>query len=136
MKKRFWMNEWKSRVADLFSLAISLKSTSEELNSRLKERIWEELNSRTPKGRARYSGYMKGYVQGLVDRHRDELWKLMDFRYLYKGVLYSSTDRNAENNTSYLHSLNLPSEEWRKMKRGHYWTGTDKPYYLGESNGP
>lgn len=135
MKKKFWMNEWKSRVADLFSSAISFKLTSEEINARLKRVVWEELGSRTPKGRPRYSIYMKGYVQGLVDRHRDEIWKLVDFRYLYEGVLYS-TDKSAKNNTNYLHSLNLPSEEWRKMKCGHYWTGTDKPYYVGESNGP
>lgn len=127
--------DWKARIADIFSLAIIQKVTSEEVNAVIKERVWKELSSLTPKGRKRYSGYMQGYVQGLIDRHRDELWKLMDFRYLYKGVLYS-TDRNAKNNTSYLHSLNLPWEEWDRMKRCHYWTGTDKPYYLGENSGP
>ena len=127
------MGQFETRVNDVFSMAIICGQSSEELQNRLNRHVYDEVNRTTGKSKRRvYSGYMSGFVQGLITSARDDLYKNhLEFCYLVDGVLYS-THKTSEKKTTEQFYKNDTYKVLNSAPNGHYWRKSNKPFYIGE----
>jgi hypothetical protein len=121
------MSEWESRVAGVFSHAVSCKASFAEYLAYKDRHVRAELLRQSGK-RYIYSPYIQGFVQGLESVHWANLYRFhLDFCYLVDGVLYSTHKTTARRKTDEFYARgeghllnNAPS--------GHYWIGSDKKF--------
>lgn len=124
------LSELQTRVNDVFSSGIICKMTSTEITKRLVDRVCEPLNARTPAGRRKHSAYLAGYVQGLVDKWRADIWRYhVEFCYTVDGVLYSTHKDSARRKTAEFYAAGKGVELTAHAESGrHYWKNSEKAY--------
>lgn len=121
------MSQWETRVAETFSVIVLSRTTHEHALEIINRRIYTELNSRT-KTRARYTQYIKGFVQGLITAHRARIFQNeVEFCYIVDGVLYS-THKNSTHKSTEEFYQNGTGHLLNDAKSGLYWKGTELPY--------
>jgi len=129
--KSVLMSDIEARVHDIFSRAISFKSTQAELIAELQAKIYEPLNYRYPSGKRKHSAYLSGFAQGLIRASQNDLSRNHhEFCYLVDGVIYTT------HNTS--NPSRRTTKEFYDAGQGYvlndapsalYWKGTDKIYF-------
>lgn len=131
MQKILTLTEWQNRVSDAYNMArLSRMPHSEFLAYRAKW-IAAELNRKHGK-RAVYSAYVKGYVSGLEAAENARLYReFLEYCYLVGGVLYSTHRDSTHRKTEEFYSRNAGHELGNAEAHGHYWKGSDKPFFLG-----
>ena len=126
-KTNLTMSQWETRVADTFGVIILSRTTHDHALEIINRRIYTELNSRT-KTRARYTQYIKGFVQGLITAHRARIFQNeVEFCYIVDGVLYS-THKNSTHKSTEEFYQNGTGHLLTYAKSGHFWKGTELPY--------
>ena len=105
-----------SAVRDLYSMARTFKLTSSEINER-----YAKLIARYPK----LPRHVENYVRGYRDCLSDSLYPHDLFHaYEWQGQLYEKWD-------SFPVELKEQVRADKVIVHGHYWKGTNKPYFLG-----
>lgn len=118
------LSQWDTRVSETYSIIIISKCTHQKSLELVDKYIHAELNSKTPKGRHRYTNYVRGYVQGLISAHRHMIWKdRVEFCFLVDGELYSTHKDSCHKLTSEIDAQILLS-----AKGNHYWKNSSKVY--------
>jgi len=112
--------EGKGRLYDLHSSCKIFKMTSEERNEKLLK-ILERMPKGTP-------SWVRSYLHGVQDALTDDLYKNhLEFCNEVDGKLYS-VNRGSDR---YYEKFVSPRELHEKgTKKGHYWKGTDKPFFV------
>lgn len=131
------MGQWKTRVNELFRMGVSCKWSQEQFGEHTQSRIYEELHRKHGTKNV-YSLYMRGYVWGMMEIHRDRIMREeVEFCYLVDGVLYSTLKETEKRKTDDLYKTHdslyrvLPD-----MPSGFIWRGTDKVYFGFEPKEP
>jgi len=128
MKKlyRTYLDAYRA-VNDAFSMARHFHETSDALAARV-AKIREELNSKTPAGRRRYSEYERYAVSGYIMARHDDVWQHVEFCYRdAEGTLFSVDRNSTHRKTEEFYAANR-GHELMQLESAHVWTGTDKPY--------
>ena len=121
------LSQFETRVHDVVFSAELCHIKSVDIPSKF-DKIFEEVNSRTPGGRARYSRWMQGAVAGMVHYTRGMLWQNMEFCYRDdNGVIFSSEKDSIHRSTEEFYAVGRGCE-LADMEDAHLWRGTDKPF--------
>lgn len=121
--------QWEAAVADAFSMIKIMRCTAPKEWEILENRVFAELNSRT-KTRARYPVFVKGYVHGLLAAERKALYRdNLEFCYLVDGVLYTTSKAETGKPKTEVFYARNAGHVLTDAPSGHYWIGTDKPYF-------
>jgi hypothetical protein len=136
MNKILTMSDWEVRVAEVFSMIRSCRMTSAAMNAYVKDKVWSE-SSRKHGRRSVYSTYVQGFVQGLVRARSNDLYHdHLEFCYVgADGVLYSTHRQSTHRSTEEFYVAGrghvLPT-----LPHGHFWKGTDKPFFMSGETTP
>lgn len=130
--KSVLMSDIETRVHDIFSRAIIVKSTQAELLAELQAKIYEPLNYQYPVSKRRkHSPYLRGFAQGLIRAAQNDLSRNHhEFCYLLDGELYST--RKAGNTTHKTTNEIINAGRGQELcdtPSAIYWKGTDKIYF-------
>ena len=127
------MSDIKNRVHDIFSRAISFKSTQGDILKDIEARIYKPLGVRYANGRRKHSVYMAGYAQGVIDGYRDQLFQNhLEFCYLVDGELYTThhPEHTTRKTTKPFYEAGIAHEKLKDAPNGYYWKNSDKPYFI------
>lgn len=125
------LTQWETRIADFYSSTRSFRLTSAEMQERRQTYILSELSRKHGK-RAVYSAYVAGYVAGLEAAHRAEMYRFhLEYCFCVDGVLYSTHRDSTHRKTEEFYARGEGHILGNAPVHGHYWKGTDKPYFLG-----
>lgn len=131
MKASITLSELDTLISQIFSSAAIFKSTSDEIQDRLKAQIFDPLNAKYPSGKPKFSNYLKGYAQGCISIHRARIMnELTEFCYNVNGELYSTHKQTDKRQTEEFYQAGRGSE-LGNYPNGFYWKGSTKPYYIG-----
>ena len=125
------MTQLANRIREIFSAARSFKSTSDEINAQLIEKVTGPLNYRTPGGRRKHSNYLLGYAQGVIDSERENLFRnYLEFCYLVDGEIFSTHRQKdtTRRTTEVFYSANH-GHILNDAPHGFYWKDSDKRYF-------
>ena len=120
------LTQWESRVSEAYSIIRASKCTHEESIGIIDRKVYDELNSRT-KTRSRYTGYVRGYVSGLMAADRALLWKEVEFCYFIDGEWHSVEKNSTRKTTEAIYTQNRGCE-LGACKSGHLWRRSDRAY--------
>jgi hypothetical protein len=128
MKKRFAHTGDVTRaINDAFSAARQFRESAEQIDARMTA-IREELRSKTPRGKWRYSEYMRHYSEGYTKARYDDIWQHVEFCYRdAAGVLYSTHRDSTHRKTEEFYSSGRGAE-LSTLPGAHVWKGTDRNY--------
>lgn len=127
--KVYNMYEFDQRVDSVYSSAKLFHKSSEEIREYIHNNITQEVLSVTPKGRKRYSAWMRGYVAGLVAMCNKEMYNHVEFCYEVDGVLFSTSKDSNRRTTEEFYTSNRGHE--LLDKQGYfYYKDADVKYHL------
>lgn len=123
------MGQWQARVNEVFTMARECRWPHNKILLCISDRIFTELYSKTAGQRMRYTSYIHGYVQGLIDAERRTIaMNEVEFCYLVEGVLYSTSKKETGKPKTEEFYSKGQGHILNDAPSGHYWIGTDKPY--------
>lgn len=122
------MYDFEMKVYSLYTNARIFNVSSDTIRERLDQCIYTELNSVTPKGKARYSRYMKGYVTGLVAMCNKEMYNHVEFCYEINNVLFS-THKDSKRRTTEEFYTNGRGHELLDKQGYFYYKNSDTKYF-------
>lgn len=121
--------QWETAVSDAFCMIKIMRCTAPKEWAILENRVHNELNSRT-KTRARYPAFVRGYVHGLIAAEKKVLYRdNLEFCYLVDGVLYTTSKADTGKPKTEVFYTQNAGHLLSNAPCGHYWIGTDKPYF-------
>ena len=120
-------SELQDKVRTVFNTATICKLTNDELIAKLEEEVRVPLNRKYSNGRAVHCEYLKGFVQGVCNVYRQQIWNEVEFCYLVEGVLYSTDKKSAKRSTEEFYSTNR-GHELCNYVGNFYWKHTEKPF--------
>ena len=110
----------RTKLLDIYGGAAIYKSKSEEISKRIAE-YKNKLPKDTP-------AWVKSYIDGYADALTKMLYQYkLEFCYLIDGRLVS-TYKNSER---YYEKMGYSISDLTDKPNGHYWIGSDKPYFNG-----
>ncbi len=113
--------ELETRVKDLVSEAICFSSTSKDLDTK-----FGTLFAKYPHD---LPVHVKAYIRGYYSALRDNLYRNhLFFAYEWEGKLYEKWEAYPEPLREYLRARPTGDLE---IAHGHFWKGTEKPFFLG-----
>lgn len=116
----------KGRLGDVYASARIFHLTSKQLNKRAFG-IYDGLPKDIPR-------HVREFIRGYEARLQDELYQRdLEFCYLYDGVLYSTHKESTHRLTEEFYDRN-EGHLLCNCPNGHYWKGTNKPYFTGENH--
>lgn len=128
MNKILKMNEWKTRVNEVYSMVRICKMHSKKEMDYVSEKIYSELNRKHAGNRYVYPAYIKGYVQGLIDAQRESIWRNdVEFCYLVDGILYSTHKDSSRRKTEEFYQVDK-GYILNDCPNGHIWKDSDKVF--------
>ena len=131
MKPIFSLSQLQTRIADCFNMAVSSGMTSEALHAYVEKYIYAET-LRKHGTRAVYNNSVQGFVQGQIALHTDNLYRYnLEYCYMIEGVLYSTHKQTDKRSVEEIYTRDISLFDGATS--GHYWKGTDKPYYINKS---
>ena len=124
------------RIRSHFQVIEDSRGTLDRLNSAMLP-LWQELSSKTPGGRHRYTAYTRGFARGV----HDALWHTLmqekvEFVYRIRQDLPEINAKRDELFSTHKQSVHRLTEEFYEAGIGiklndayysHVWKGTDKP---------
>lgn len=124
------------RIRSHFHVIEDSRGTLDRLNSAMLP-LWQELSSKTPAGRHRYTAYTRGFARGV----HDALWHTLmqekvEFVYQLRQDLPEISAKKGELFSTHKQSVHRLTEEFYAAGIGiklndayysHVWKGTDKP---------
>lgn len=120
------LSAWRRCIADVFNGAHLAGSSCEALQENCRKYIYTELHRKHGE-RAVYTNYEQGYVQALLDMHRDLLYRdHLEFCYSVDGVLFSTHKQSSHRLVEelYARAVDLAGAEGH-----HYWRASDKIFF-------
>lgn len=125
------LSQWQARISDVYNMARLSHMPHSKLMEYRAEWITAELTRKHGK-RNVYSAYVRGYVAGLEAAESARLYReFLEYCYCVDGVLYSTHKESVHRKTEEFYARNAGHELSSAAVHGHYWKGTDKPYFLG-----
>lgn len=116
-----------SAVNDAFSAARIFRDSHVQIDARV-QRIYDELNSKTPAGKWRYPSYVRYHTAGYISARYDDIWKHVEFCYRdADGALFSTHRDSTHRKTEEFYATGRGSELGR-LESAHVWKGTDRNY--------
>jgi hypothetical protein len=115
------------QIYSIYRYAKEQKLTSQQVRDRLRS-VNEELATRTPKGRARYSNSIKAFISGYEWANNDHTMKNeVEFCYILKDGLYSTWKDTIHKRVNTLYGTERVKELYN-CPNGFFWKGTNKHY--------
>lgn len=127
--KKLSLSQIGSRIQDHFNRSRIYGMLQDDSLASAKRDIWDELDSKTPKGRPRYTSYAKAWARGYYDALWQAQWVHLEFVYRSpEGVTYSThKDSKLHRTTEELYAAGRGSE-LGKWECTHCWKESGKPY--------
>lgn len=98
----------------------------------MRKPVIDEINSRTPGGRYRYTKDFRSFLAGYEACHRERFWEEnFYYAHLYESELYSDDKRRPLGMKSFKDlQARLDAEGGRiaEVPACHLWVGTEKPF--------
>ena len=114
-------------VNDAFRAARQFRESHEQIDARIAT-IRAELQSKTAKGRWRYSEYERYEVSGYLRARYDDIWQHLEFCYRdAAGVLYSTHRESTHRKTEEFFASGRGAE-LATLEAAHVWKGTNRNY--------
>lgn len=134
MYRKLTMDEVRRRVSEAYTMLRITKGGIDQLAKKLNP-LREELGSRTPSGRRRYSLFMAGYAAGLSDAEFNRIMQ-NEVEFVYRnpetGVIHS-THLGSKHLSLEPFYDNGTSRLLDGFETAHVWKGTDKAFNGWES---
>ena len=125
-----------SQIRSHFQMVEYCRGTLDRLNSMMFP-LWQELSSKTPGGRYRYTAYTRGFARGV----HSALWHTLmqekvEFVYQLRKDVPQINAKKGELFSTHKQSVHRLTEEFYEAELGillndayysHVWKGTDKP---------
>ena len=129
MYRKLNMAEIRCQVAEAYSMLRITKGDLDQLAKKLNP-LREELGSRTPGGRRRYSLFMAGYAAGLSDAEFNRILQ-NEVEFVYRnpetGEIYSTHKGSAHKSVEEFFGTG-ESHRLDGFETAHVWKGTDKAF--------
>jgi hypothetical protein len=123
------LRQIENRIDGIYNSAAITKINGDEIHEQLNEHVFEPLNSKTPRGRNRYTKHERYFAKGYsMARYNDVMnWKT-EHCYLVDGELYSTNKNTTKRRTNELHDAGR-SRELNDAPSAIYWLNSDKIYF-------
>lgn len=116
------------KVHLVFTACRLYKNTATQLNEALVTYIQSPLNVKYPCGKSKFSNYLKGYVQGVIETERENIMQNeVEFCYLVDDVLYSTHKETSKRSIEELYKANK-EHLLSNAPHNFYWKSSNKPY--------
>lgn len=128
MKKKFaHTGDITNAINSAFTSARTFRESHETIDARVAV-IRDELNSKTPRGKWRYTQYERHFAEGFMRARYEDIWQHVEFCYRDSaGVLYSTHRDSTHRKTEEFYSTGRGAELCR-LPGAFVWKGTDRNY--------
>jgi hypothetical protein len=130
MNKILSLQEFRNRMNDIVTMTVTCKYANAIFEDACHNQMHKEVDSTTPKGKARYNKWVKGYVAALCDAAYSNITQnQVEYCYLLDRELYTTSKKDTGKKKLRYYTGNIPISMYTNYPHGLYWIGTDKLWY-------
>lgn len=125
--------DFRSRITTVLSHARHAHLNSEQVQDLLDSQVRNEINRVVGVNdlRSAYNMFDRGYVQALTDMMFETMYREdFEFCYLIEDVLYTTAKENTGKPKVEVFYGTDDVVKLNHSPSGHYWKGTDKPFFI------